>query len=208
MEHASSLPFKDTLRLCFHLSLYFRPFSVQYEVWPQPHPMDTDVSITPVEGPWKDITTPPSTEPQTLAFVKIDLGSCYPLVLANRLLHSRYIQAAGYKDCDINGERRNPCRKRVSKRDTAQERIRSLIPKPTEQGLQSEDIEMRRQGAALPDRTLDSERPRTPSVHLHNCLRVVVHHVNPSAKLRFESGSLRNSRQKPMVNPIEGLGLI
>ena len=24
----------------------------------------------------------------------------------------------------------------------------------------------------------------------------------------FESGSLQNSRQKPMVNPIEGLGLI
>ena len=36
----------------------------------------------------------------------------------------------------------------------------------------------------------------------------VVHHANPSAELRFESGSLQNSRQKPMVNPIEGLGLI
>ena len=82
------------------------------------------------------------------------------------------------------------------------------IPKPTEQGLQSEDIEKRRQGATPPDRTLDRECPRTPFVHLHHCLRVVVHHVNPSAELRLESGDLQNSGQKPMVNPIEGLGLI
>ena len=68
--------------------------------------------------------------------------------------------------------------------------------------------EKRRQGAALPDRTLDRERPRTPSVHLHHCLRVVVHHSNSSAELRLESGSLQNSRQKPMVNPIKGLCLI
>ncbi len=41
---------------------------------------------TPAEGPWKSIATPPSTEPQTFAFVKIDLGPCNPLVLDNRLL--------------------------------------------------------------------------------------------------------------------------
>ena len=75
--------------------------------------------------------------------------------------------------------------------------------KPAQEGLQCEDIEKRRQGAALPDRTLDREYPRTPSVHLHNCLRVMVHHANPS-----ESGSLQNRRQEPMVDPIEGLGLI
>ena len=74
--------------------------------------------------------------------------------------------------------------------------------------LRSRDIEKRRQGAALPDRMFDREGLRTPSVHLHHCLRVVVHHVNPSAELRLESSSLQNSRQKPMVNPIEGLGLI
>ncbi len=38
------------------------------------------------------------TEPQTFAFVKIDLGSCFSFVLGSRLLHSLYIQAAGYKD--------------------------------------------------------------------------------------------------------------
>ena len=48
---------------------------------------------------------PPSTELQTFAFVKIDLGSCDPLVLDNRLFHSLYIQAAGYKDCDVISER-------------------------------------------------------------------------------------------------------
>ena len=42
---------------------------------------------------------------------------------------------------DIIGERGNPCRKR----DTAQGRIGPLIPKPTEKGLQSEEIEKRRQ---------------------------------------------------------------
>ena len=82
------------------------------------------------------------------------------------------------------------------------------IPKPTEEGLQSEDIEKRRQRTALLDRTLDRERPRTPSVHLHHCLWVVIHHANPSAELRLESGSLQNSHQKPMVNPVKGLGLI
>ena len=65
---------------------------------------------------------------------------------------------------------------------------------PSSLSLRSEDI--------------DRECPRTSSVHLHHCLRVVVHHANPSAELRLESGSLQNSRQKPMVNPIEGLGLI
>ena len=136
------------------------------------------------------------------------IGFCNPLVLANRLLHNLYIQAAGHKDCDIISERGNPCRKRASKRDTAQDRTCPLIPKPAEQGLQREDLEKRRQRAALPDRTLVCERPRTPSVHLHHCLRVVVHHGNPSAELRLESDSLQNSRQKPIVNPIESLGLI
>ena len=54
------------------------------------------------KGTWKSIATPPSTEPQTFAFVKIDLGSCNLLVLASCLLHSLYIQAAGYKNCDIS----------------------------------------------------------------------------------------------------------
>ena len=83
-----------------------------------------------------------------------------------------------------------------------------LFPKPTKQGLQSGDIEKRRQRAALLDRSLDRERPRTPSVHLHHCLRVVIHHANPFAEFQFESGSLQNRHQKPMVNPIEGFGLI
>ena len=59
---------------------------------------------------------------------------------------------------DVIGERGNPYRKTASKRDTAQGQISPLIPKPTEQRLQSKDIEKRRQGAALPDRTLDRER--------------------------------------------------
>ena len=161
------------------------------------------MSITPAEGPWKGIATPPSTEPQTFAFIKVNLGSCNLLLLANHLLHSLYILAAGYKDCDIIRERGNPCRKRASKRDIAQGQICSLIRKPTKQGLQSEDLEQRKQRTALPDQT-----PLNVSRNLHHCLGVVVHHANPSAELRFESGSLQNSRQKPIVNPVEGLGLL
>ena len=160
------------------------------------------------EGPWKSIAAPPSTEPQTFAFVKIDLGPCNPLLFDNCLFHSLYIQPAGYKGCDVIDERGNPCRKATSKRDTAQRRTCPLIPKPAQEGLQREDIKKRRQRAALPDRTFDRERPRTPSVHLQHCLTVVVHHANPSAGLRFEFGSLQNNDQKPMVSPIKGLGLI
>ena len=140
--------------------------------------------------------------PQTFDFVKVGLCSCNPLVFANRLLHSLYIQAAGYIS-----ERGNSCRRRARKVILRRAgfvppslSLRSIAAKL---GHREEET-----GAALPDRTLDHESPRTPSVHLHHCLRVVIHHANPSAELRFESGSLQNSRQKLMVNPIEGLGLI
>ena len=83
-----------------------------------------------------------------------------------------------------------------------------LISKPTEQGLHSEDIEKREQGVALPDRSLDRESPRTPSVHQHHRLWVGVQHADLFAELRFESGGLQNRHQEPMVHPIEGLGLI
>ena len=188
--------------------MYFRPISLQLEVGPKPHPKDADGSVTPAEGPWKSIATPPITEPQTFAFVKIDLGPCNPLVLDNSLFHSLYILAAGYKDCDVISERRNPCRQTASKQDTVHCRTCPLITKPAQEGLQREDIEKRRQRAALPDLTLDRDHPRTPSVHLHHCLRVVVHHANPSAELQFESGSLQSRRYEPMVYPNEGLGLI
>ena len=82
------------------------------------------------------------------------------------------------------------------------------IPKPSEPGLQSEDVEKKWQGATLPDRPLENERLRTLPVHLHDYPRVVVHHANSSAELRFESGSLQNRHQKRMVNPIEDFRLI
>ena len=147
----------------------------------------------------------PSRKPSLLS--KLTLTPAIRL-LGNRLFHSLYILAAGYKDCDVISERGNPGRKAANEWDTAQCRTCPLIPKPAQEGLQREDIEKRRQRAALPDRTLDRHHPRTPSVHLHHCLRVVVHHANPSAELRLESGSFQNRRQEPMVYPIEGLGLI
>ena len=65
------------------------------------------------------------------------------------------------------------------------------IPKTTEQGLKSEDIEKRRQGATLSDRPLERERLRTLPVHLHYRLRVVVQHADPFMEHRFESGGLQ-----------------
>ena len=74
------------------------------------------------------------------------------------------------------------CLKRTRKR------ICLPIPKPTEQGIQSEDTEKRRQGSILSDRPLDRKSLWTFHVHLHPCLRVMVHHTNPFAELQFESG--------------------
>ena len=70
--------------LSIHLSLFFRPISLKLVVGPEPHPENADGSVTPMEGSWRGITTPPSTEPQTFAFVKIDLGSYYAETLAIR----------------------------------------------------------------------------------------------------------------------------
>ena len=120
--------------------MYCRLISLQLVVRPKPHPKDADGSVTPTEGPWKSIATPPSTELQTFAFVKIDLGPCNPLVLDNRRFHSLYIQPAGYKDCDVISERGHACRQAASKRDTAQYQTCPLIPKPAQEGLQREDI--------------------------------------------------------------------
>ena len=115
MAYASALLFKDKRfrsHLSIHLSLYLRPISLQLEVGPEPHPEDADGFVTPAERPWKVIAAPPSTELQTFAFFKFDHGSCYSLVLSNRLLHSLYIQTAGDKDCDIISERGNPCQQK------------------------------------------------------------------------------------------------
>ena len=58
------------------------------------------------------------------------------------------------------------------------------------------------------DQPLERERPRTRLVHLYHCLGVVVQYADSFAELWFESGSLENCRQKLMVQPIEGFGLI
>ena len=71
---------------------------------------------------------------------------------------------------DIISVRGYLCQKRTNKRNAAQGRPCFLIPKPTEQGIQSADIVKRRQVEILPDRPL-----QVLPVHLHHCLRVVVH---------------------------------
>ena len=206
--HTSTLPFKDNrLRSQVptpYLSPYLQSISLQLEVGPEPYPEDADGSVTPAEGPWQGDATHPSTQSQTFALIKIDLGTCYFFVPPNRLLHCQYIKSAGHKDSDIIDVYRDLRANTASKGESTQ----GWIPKPTEQGLQSEDIEKRGQGETLPDRSLDRKSLRTLSVHLHQRLQVVVQHAVPFAELRLESGGLQNRRQEPIVHPIEGLGLI
>ena len=170
-------------------------------------PKDADESVTPAEGPKQRNATPPCIQSQTFALIKIDLGTCYFFVSQNRLLHRQYVQSARNKDSDIIGVRRDLRPNPSGKGDSIRSRISLLIPKPMEQGLQSKDVQNRRQRATLPDRRLDREHPRTLSVHLHHCLQVMVH-ANPFVELQFEFSGVQNRRQKPIIHPVEGLGLI
>ena len=77
-----------------------------------------------------------------------------------------------------------------------------------EQGNQTEDIDKKIQMSTLLDRPLYQESPGTLPVHLQHHLPVMVHYTDPFAVLWVESGSLQNSRQKPTVQDIKGLGLI
>ena len=184
---------------------YLQPISLQLEPGPEQHPKDAGWSITPAEAAWQRNTTSPSTQPQTFALIKIDLGTCYFFIPLNRLLHSLYIWSVGYKNGHIIGIRRNLCPKTAGKGDSTQGWICRPIPEPTEQGLQNEDIEKKRQGATMPDQVLDSKRLQMLTVHLDYRLRIVVHHADPFVELWFESGGFRNRRRKPMVNPVKGL---
>ena len=77
--------------------------------------------------------------------------------------HSLYVQEAGHKDSDVIGKHGNPYCKRASKRDTMKGKICPLIPKPSEQGLQSEDIEKRREGnPCRTDRSITNAPERLP----------------------------------------------
>ena len=50
--------------------------------------------------------------------------------------------------------------------------------------------------------------PAGPTAQSRKTLSAVRQRVNPIAENRFESGDLQTRRQKPMIHPIEGLGLI
>ena len=164
--HDSTLPFKDNFlrsQAATWASTLACTSDKFHSSWKRVRttPEDEDESVTPAEGPCQGIATRPGTKPQTFAFVKIVLGSCYSFVFGCCLLHNLYVQAVGHKDGDIISERWNPCCKWTNKRYTAQGRICRLFPRPSQQGLQSEDIEKRWQGATLQtnrSRRNDSER--------------------------------------------------
>ena len=138
--HTFPRSFKDK-----RLSSYFQSISLQFEAGPEPYPEDTDGSVTPAEGSWQENATPPGTQPQIFALNNIDSGTCYFFVPLNRLLHRLYVRSAGRKDSNNIGVHRDRS-DTASKKDSTQGHICRPIPKPKEQGLQSKDIEKRRQG--------------------------------------------------------------
>ena len=105
--------------------------------------------------------------------------------------HRFNVQSVEHEDIDIICVRGYFCRRRTSKWNATQGRICLLDSKPTEQGLQREDIEKRKQEATLTDRPLDRERLRVLPVHLYHRLQVVVHYAYPFAELLLESGCLQ-----------------
>ena len=89
---------------------------------------------------------------------------------------------------------RNP-----AKRDSTQSRSCRPIPKPTEQRLQSKDIEKRRQGATLPNQQLDCERRPFTCITVYGLWYIILIHfpnsdLNPMVsksvtKIRWSSQS-------------------
>ena len=93
-------------------------------------------------GPGRGDAISPGTQPQTFALVKVDLGTCHLLVPLDHHLHCYYVQSARHEDTNVG----NLCSDAADQGDSAQGQTCSLIPQPTEQRLQSEDIEKRGQG--------------------------------------------------------------
>ena len=122
-------PSKPVTHLCFYLGPYLQPISLQFKAGPEPHPKDADGSVTPAEGSWQRNATPPGTQLQTFALIKIYFGTCYFFVPLNRLLHRLFIRSARHKDSDIIGVRIDLRSDTAGKKDLAQDRICRPIPK-------------------------------------------------------------------------------
>ena len=128
--HTSALPFKD-IRLRSQvptwasiLACTFDQFCSNWRLSPNRTPSMQTGPLLQRKGPGRVLL--PFQAPNR----KPSLLSKFILAPDNRLLHSLYVQTAGYKDSD----RGYLCRKRTSKN-----RSWFLIPKSTEQGLQSEE---------------------------------------------------------------------
>ena len=116
-----------------YLGLYFRPISFQLEPGSEPHSMDAEGSLHRkglVRG------MPP---------LQLILAPVICLYITTVFFAAFMSKWWGHKDSDIIGVRGYLCRKRTNKMNAAQARTCLLVPKPPEQGLQSEDIEKMRQ---------------------------------------------------------------
>ena len=137
--HTSALPFKDNLleSQVPTWALTFACTSDQFRSSCNSGPnhtprMRTGPSLQR-EGSWKGIATRPGTEPQTFAFVKIDLGTCYSFILGIASMSKRQdiktvISSASAKTFAVRGPAKGlPCRVGFDPSSL----------KPSEQGLQS-----------------------------------------------------------------------
>ena len=161
MAHTSALPFKDNLlgsqvpTWASTLASTSDQFCSSWRLGLNHTPWMRVGSSHQRKGPGR-VSLPlqaPSCKPLFLS--KLTLAPAICLYSASTFFTALYIQTVWYEDCDIICG--NSCCKRASKRDTAQGWICPLIPKTTEQRLQSEDIEKERQGAAMLDQSLDRE---------------------------------------------------
>ena len=98
--HTSARRFKHK-RLRSQVPIYFgsylQPISLQLEAGPEPHPEDANGPVTQAGGSWQGNATPPGTQLQTFAIIKIDFGTCCFFVplncLSHRLFHRLYVRS-------------------------------------------------------------------------------------------------------------------
>ena len=126
-------PSKPGTYLRFYLVPYLQPILLQLEAVPEPQSEDANGSVTPAEASSQGNATPPGTQPQTFALIKIDFGTCYFFVSPDRLLDCLYVWSARHKDCDIIRVRKNLRYDTASKKESTLGWICCLIPKPTVQ---------------------------------------------------------------------------
>ena len=203
--HTSTLSFKDNhLRSqvpsrASILACTFDHFRSSWRSGPNHTPrMPTGLSLQR-KGPGRVVL--PFQEPnrKPLQTFKGDLGPCYLFVPRKPLLHRCYIQKTVILSAYADTFAKRGIAKRMLRRAGLALSSLSLWSRIQRRGDKEQPC--------WTDLSIADAPERFPFTYT-TAFNVVVHHVNPFAELQFESGGLKNSRQEPMINSVEGLGLI